>query len=73
MKFIILTLATFFALTSICCIFEAFFYGWHWLSKKYKTQIDDMHLCQEYIGNTVGAWISATLAVGLFLKLCSVL
>lgn len=73
MKFIILAFAIFFALVSICCTFEAFFYGYRWLSKKYETQIDDNYLWRKYFGNILGAWVFTTLAISLVLKLYTIL
>lgn len=74
MKFFILTSITvFFALAALCCIFEAFFYGYHWLSKKYNHQIDDNPLCRKYLGNVLGAWVFATFAVVFVMKMSSLI
>lgn len=74
MKFLFLTSATvFFALIALCCTFEAFFYGYHWLSKKYNHQIDDNHLCQKYLGNILGAWFFITLTVVFMMKVSSLI
>lgn len=70
MKFFILTFITvLFALIASCCIFEAFFYGYHWLSKKYSVHIDDNCLCRKYLGNILGAWFFITLVVVLIAKI----
>lgn len=70
MQFFILTSITvLFALIAAECIFEAFFYGYHWLSKKYHHQIDDNCLCRKYLGNILGAWFFTTLVVISIVKI----
>lgn len=74
MKFFISTSATvLFALVALCCIFEAFFYGYRWLSKKYNYQIDDKPLCRKYLGNILGAWFFTTLTVVFVMKISSLI
>ena len=69
MRLFILAVVVFLFLTSICCIFEAFFYEIHWLSKKYRAQIDDGYLCRRYFGNILGAWFFIILAIVLITKM----
>ncbi len=68
MKFFVLASAVFISLLAICCIFEAFFYGYRWLSKKSDVQIDDNCLWRKYFGNILGAWAFITLAIVLIIK-----